>query len=61
MFKHSLNLYEHRRCSSGRPQLLTSLLDKLVKIGTSIVSHGRYGTFQAAFFHAHSRSSGNVD
>ena len=30
------------------PWSLTSLRDKLIKIGTKVVSHGRYVTFQLA-------------
>jgi hypothetical protein len=31
-----------------RPWSLTSLREKLIKIGTKVVSHGRYVTFQLA-------------
>jgi hypothetical protein len=33
---------------AAEPWLLTSLRKKLIKIGTRVVSHGRYVTFQLA-------------
>jgi len=32
----------------AEPWSLTSLRDKLIKMGTKVVSHGRYATFQMA-------------
>ena len=32
----------------AQPWSLTSLREKLIKIGTKVVSHGRYVTFQTA-------------
>ena len=34
--------------STAEPWSLTSLRDKLIKIGAKVVSHGRYVTFQMA-------------
>ena len=33
---------------ASEPWSLTSLREKLIKIGAKVVSHGRYGTFQMA-------------
>jgi hypothetical protein len=33
---------------TAEPWSLTSLREKLIKIGAKVVSHGRYGTFQMA-------------
>jgi hypothetical protein len=33
---------------SAEPRSLTSLREKLIKIGAKVVSHGRYVTFQMA-------------
>ena len=34
--------------TTAEPWCLTSLRDKLIKIGAKVVSHGRYVTFQMA-------------
>jgi hypothetical protein len=37
-----------RRFKAAEPRSLTSLREKLIKIGAKVVSHGRYVTFQMA-------------
>jgi hypothetical protein len=36
------------RVKTAEPWLLTSLREKLIKIGAKVISHGRYVTFQLA-------------
>jgi hypothetical protein len=36
------------RCPRRQPWSLTSLREKLIKIGAKVVSHGRYAIFQLA-------------
>ena len=37
-----------QRCKTAEPWSLTSLREKLIKIGAKVVSHGRYFTLQLA-------------
>ena len=43
-----VNSVSYRGLKSALPWSLTSLKEKLIKIGTKVVSHGRYVTFQMA-------------
>ena len=42
------HIVAHRCRSVGAVQSMTSLREKLIKIGAKVVSHGRYVTFQMA-------------
>ena len=42
---------------TAQPWSLTSLREKLIKIGAKVVSHGRYVTFQMARSRCHDRCS----
>jgi hypothetical protein len=46
---------------TAEPWSLTSLREKLIKIGAKVVSHGRYTTFQMAEVAVPRQCSGNPD